>query len=311
MGAGCLNGRFARAMVTLAGFFGLVAAGSPQLGPGAHVTILVTVLASAKMPLVDLTAKDFTVTAHREECTVLGAEHATTPLSVQLLVDNTRPAIGAFPATQDVRSGLQAFVKALRAGNPNVEIAMTEFAGAATPTVAFGAPPQALDDAIRRFASAPQTAGVLLEALGDAGRAIGSRPESRRAIVSVDLASPDPTSDVGLDQVEASVFHSGATFWAVSVAGSDTAETPSRDAVLNGLTVQTGGTRSSIIAATGLTEQLKAIANSLSSQYLVQLAAPADGDLSHLAITTDRGVKAFSSVNIQVSGSGQQLSAMR
>lgn len=255
--------------------------------------VFVSVLAPAKAPVTDLTAKDFKVQNGSQTVEVASAEHATTPLSIELIVENTQPPMGVTPPTRDLRTSLQSFVKAIRAGNPDAQIGMFTDAGASVPAVAVSASAADLDKAIDHLAPSPQTAGVLLESLVDASRALQKVSAPRRAIVTVDFASPDPTSDTVLQTIESAVFQSGATLWSVSVSGT-TPETPSRDAVLNALTKATGGQRETIVGSTGLQNQLKVIANSLLSQYRLQLARPA-ADVKALKIVTPKGKALVSS----------------
>lgn len=257
-------------------------------------TILVTILASPKGPVTDLTAKDFKVQDGSKSVGVTSAQHATSPLAVELIVENTQPTIGFMPPTRDLRAGLEAFVKAIRAGNQNAQIGMFTDAGAAQPVVDVTASAEDLDKAINRLAPAPQSAGVLLEALVNASHALAKAETPRRAIVTVDFAAPDPTSDEIVQSVESAVFQSGATLWSVSVAGTNP-ETPARDAVLSALTKATGGERESINESLGLQNQLKAIANSLVSQYTLHLAQGVD-DIKALKIDAPKGKVLVSSV---------------
>ena len=270
----------------------IVPVAASQVVASSQVSLLVTVLAP-KAPVTDLTAKDFNVRDGGQIVEVTAADHTTTPLSIELIVENTQPPMGVTPPTRDLRTSLQAFVKTIRAGSPDVQIGMFTDAGASVPAVNVGAPAADLDKAIDHLAPSPQTAGVLLESLVDASHALAKVPAPRRAIVTVDFAAPDPTSDTVLQSIESAVFQSGATLWSVSVSGT-TAETPSRDAVLNALTVASGGHREAIVGSTGLQSQLKTIANSLMSQYTLRFARPA-GDLKALKIETPKGKALVSS----------------
>jgi hypothetical protein len=252
-------------------------------------TVLVTVLAP-KAPVTDLTAKDFKITAGGAPIEVTAADHATDPLWIEILADNAQPPIGVTAPTRDLRSALQAFAKAIRAGNPDAKIGLFTVGGPATEVVKNTASASDLDNAINHVAPGPSTNGSVLEGLVVAARALMTADAPRRAIVSIDFASPDEASDAVLQNIETSVFQSGATVWAVSVAGT-TPETPSRDAVLNDLAKATGGQRETINASSALQYQLKVIANSLLSQYVVRLGQSV-ADVKSLKIETPKG-KAF------------------
>jgi hypothetical protein len=73
---------------------------------------------------------------------------------------------------------------------------------------------------------------------------------------------------------------------------STQAETASRDAILNAIGPRSGGERIAIGSATGLQNQLKAVANSLLSQYVLQVPGLTTVDVKELKIDTDRGAKA-------------------
>lgn len=271
-----------------------VHATGPQRIASAQATVLVTVLAPPKAPITDLTAKDFKVTDAGQPVEVAAAAHATEPLSIELIVDNAQPPMGVTPPTRDLRSAVQGFAKAIRAGNPDAKIGMFTVGGAATPVVPLAGSAADFDKAVNHIAPSPQSGGAILEGLVDASHALGAEPAPRRAIVSIDFSSPDEASDMVLQSIETAMFQSGATLWAVSVSGSNTSETPSRDAVLNEATRMTGGERQTIVGSTGLQNQLKAIANSLLSQYALQVARPA-GDIKALKVETSKGKALVSS----------------
>jgi hypothetical protein len=259
-----------------------------QVVASSQATLLVTVLASSKAPITDLTAKDFKVTDGGQAIQVTAAERATDPLSIEVVVDNAQPPMGVTAPTRDLRSALQTFAKAIRAGNPEAKIGMFTAGGAATPVVPLGGSAADFDNGVNHIAPSPQSGGEILEGLVDAARALGAEPAPRRAIVSIDFSSPDEASDTVLRNIETAVFQSGASVWAVSVSGSNTTETPSRDAVLNEAPKMSGGQRETIVGSTGLQNQLKVIANSLLSQYALQIPRPA-GDVKALKIEVPKG----------------------
>ncbi|MGH9409244.1 MAG: hypothetical protein ACRD1V_07300 [Vicinamibacterales bacterium] len=265
----------------------VVPLGASQTAAGAQASLLVTVLASAKAPVADLTASDFKVHDGNQSIAVASAEHVTTPLAIELIVENTLPPMSAAPRTRELRTSLRAFVDAIRAGNADAKIGVFTDAPATVPVVGLNAPPADLDTSITNLTPAHLQSGTLLEALVDAGHALAEAPARRRAIVAIDFASPDPTPRAVVLNIEGAVFGSRATVWSVSVvAGSP--ETPQRDEMLDGLTKDSGGHRQAIVGASGLQNQLKAIANSLLSQYQIQIARPA-GDLKLLKIETSKG----------------------
>lgn len=252
----------------------------------ANMSVLVTVLAKASGPVTALTAKDFTVHAGKQQLQVTAAELSTRPLSIELLVDNSQPQ-GMSAAMGDLRLALDNFVNTIQASDPDAKIGMYNFAGQAIPVVKLDAPAADLKQAIARLFLIQEATGALLEAIEDASRDLSERPAPRRAIVSVDFASAESTPDTAVPGVGKAVSQSGATVWAVSVADV-VPETRKREFVLSEVTHKTGGMRISMVRSSGLPDQLKAIANSLLSQYMIQFARPS-GELPELKIDTPKG----------------------
>lgn len=252
----------------------------------ATMSVLVTVVTKADGPATDLTAKDFTVHAGKQALQVTAAERATQPLSIELLVDNSQPQ--EMPgAMADLRIGLDTFVRTIRAGESDAQIGMYSFAGQAVPVVKLNAPAADLEQAISHLFLIQQPAGPLLEAIEDASRDLAERPAPRRAIVSIDFASAESTPDTAVPGVGTAVSQCGATVWAVSVADV-TPESRKREVVLSAVTHRSGGQHISMVRSSGLPNQLKAIANSLLSQYTIQFARQS-GPLPELKIETPKG----------------------
>ena len=254
---------------------------------GQSTTALVTVLADEQAPVRGLAAKDFTVRDRNNNREVTGAELATEPMSVVVLVDTAQPPGGTTPPTQDVRTALLTFVKTLQDGSPDLRIALGEFAGASVMTVDFAAEPGAIQRAIERLAPNPQTSAVLLEALVDAGKMLERRPAPRRAVVTLDYNSPETSADRTMKQAADSLLKAGATLWAVSVRGTSSAAT-TREETLNKMTTESGGLRLFSVDSTGLSHQLKIIAHSLLSQYSITFTG-ARADPKDIVISSGRG----------------------
>ena len=279
-----------RAGVVLVAGLCLLVPGSASPLQGQQRVALVNVIADASGPIRDLTAKDFIVTEDNKKREVVAAELAQDPLSIVLLVDSTQPAMGAQPPTQDLRSSLATFVKTIQAHNPGVQIAMSEFAGASVPRVAFSAKPGDLESAIGRLFPNQQSQAVLLEALVDAGKQMGELPPPRRAIVAVDFNSQEGSAERSMKAAADAVTKVGATLWSVSVRGTSS-PSPIREEVLNKVIQNNGGLRLMPVDATGLTPNLKIIAHSLSSQYSVTFMREGNNPKA-LKFETSRGAKA-------------------
>jgi hypothetical protein len=87
-----------------------------------------------------------------------------------------------------------------------------------------------------------------------------------------------------------SLHESGATVWSVSVR-LPRASGSRREGALNMITRISGGLRLVAGASSGLEAQLKKVAHSLASQYILTFARPADTPLKPLRIETKQGLK--------------------
>jgi hypothetical protein len=257
---------------------------------GAQKTALVTVVADAAGPVRDLSAKDFIVREDNATREVVAASASDDPLSIAVLLDTTRPPMGVQYPIQDVRTAMSTFGKTVLAASPGAQIALMQFAGASVTKVDFTSNGGELDKVIQRLYPDLQATSVLLEGLADAGKKLSARPAPRRAIVSIDLNSPEASTEQMMKVAIESIHNAGATLWAVSVRG--TAPTVAiREEVLNKVTKANGGLRLSSVDATGLEGMLKSVANSLASQYVVTFTRPNGSSPKTTEFATTRGAK--------------------
>ncbi|HEX9365981.1 MAG TPA: hypothetical protein VF921_05105 [Vicinamibacterales bacterium] len=285
-----MSGRVLRTALSFAAVVFVLMDGRPasaRLGPK---SALVTVVAEAGTPIRDLKARDFVVKEDGTKRDVLEAQLADEPLSIAFLIDTTQPPLGGMPPTQDLRTSAATFVKAIHAVSPDAQIALGEFAGASVTTVPFTSNTADLEKAIARLYPNQQGVAVLLEALVDAGKKLAARPAPRRAIVTVDLHSPEGSAERTMKEAVSSVHDAGATLWPVTVRGN-APDDPNREDVLNRLTKANGGMRFSSIDASGLEGMLKKVAASLTSQYIVTFTRPGDGSVKSTTFETVGGPK--------------------
>lgn len=258
---------------------------------GQQKTALVTVVADASGPIQALTAKDFVVTEDGQKREVVSAALAEDPLSIALLIDSSQPPMGTTPPTQDLRTAVAGFAKAVYAHNPAVRIALAEFSGASVPKVPFGKDRAELEAAVARLYPNQPGQAVLLEALADAGKLLAAQPAPRRAIVAVDFNSVEGSAERTMKTAVDEVHKAGATLWSVSVRGS-VVTTPIREEVLNKIVQANGGLRLMPVDAPGLEPNLKIVAHSLASQYTVAFMRPSGaGSPKATKFETTRGVK--------------------
>jgi hypothetical protein len=131
---------------------------------------------------------------------------------------------------------------------------------------------------------------LILEALEAAAKKLAARPAPRRALVSVDFNSPEGSTDRMVQQSADSITKSGATFWAISVRGTGQTNA-NREEVLDKMTKSNGGRRFSSIDGTGLEANLRKVAASLTSQYLVTFTSPSDSPARATTFETTGGPK--------------------
>jgi hypothetical protein len=260
------------------------------LGQAQRKSYLVTVIAEGGAPVTDLTATDFIVREGGETREVVAAVLPPFPLAVSLLVDTTQPPPGMDTAPRDLRAALASFVASLRASSPGARIALVEVSGGAVTTAPFDAKPEELTAAIARLFPAHPSDAVFLEAIRAAATSLSPMQTPRRAIVTVDFNSSESLNEATMKRMTTALAQSGATVWAVSVrlprAGGSR-----REPALNLITKNSGGLRLVANASSGLEAQLKQVADSLASQYLVDFARPDASPMKPLQLDTKRGLK--------------------
>ncbi len=253
-------------------------------------TALVTVVAEARGPVDNLGPRDFVVREDRETRAVLEVRPATEPLFITLLIDTIRPPIGVLAPTQDFRRGLAAFVSTIKAGNPDAQLAILDYAGATVTAIDFTAQAPMLHGYIQGFFPNRQADAVLIEAVVEGARKLGDKPSARRAIVAVDFNPRDSSAVPAMQQAAGIVYRAGATVWTVSVR-TTSASSSNREEVLNVVTRTSGGTRLTIIDPSGLETALKSVANSLLSQYTVTFTRPVKATVKSTQMETAKGGK--------------------
>jgi hypothetical protein len=287
--------RFTAAILTGLLGFGAVVFAQKQ------ATMLVTVVATESGPVTNLTAKDF------KGAQVTDAVRATEPLSIELLIDVSRPVGGAQPPLDDIRRGAQAFVETIRAGDPHARLGLVLVSGAPIPSAEVGASAAAIDKAVGMIGTGPDQGGnaAVIEAIQGASQTLANEPAPRRAVVSIDFTSADPMPDPRIALVVKDVFKTGVTLWAIGVHpveesratnGSLSALYASRDNALNNMVKANGGQRITIINSSGLKAQLQAVANSLLSQYELTINGVDASHAHDLKLTTASGAKVVTSV---------------
>jgi hypothetical protein len=263
---------------------------APPQAEVAQKTALVTVVADARGPVAGLGPRDFVVREDRVTRDVLAVRPATEPLFITLLIDTIRPPAGMLAAAQDFRQGLTAFVSTIKAGNPEAQVAILDYAGSTITAVDFTSEAPTLYGFIQRLFPNRQADAVVIEAVVEGAKKLVNKPSVRRAIVVVDFNWRDSSAVQAMQQAEEVVNKSGATVWTVSVR-TNPASSSNREEVLNVLTRSSGGARLTIIDPSGLDAMLKSVANSLLSQYTVTFTRPVNATVKSTQMETARGGK--------------------
>lgn len=252
-------------------------------------SVLVTVLDDQHMPVKDLGPAEIVVREDGAAREVVSVAPATGAMCVALLVDTAKPRQGSQAPTRDLRTGLTNFVRTVKAGIPDAEFAVMEFAGAAVMTQNFTANAGDVERRLARLFPSQQVSAVLMEALVDVSQTMSRRPCRRRAIVSVDFDSQE-ASELPGQKIGEAVQRADAALWSISVQrGPTNASGAQRNVVLNLLTEITGGLRFNIVEATALDALLQKIAGALTSQYLVSYKRPDGATVTQIRAASPKG----------------------
>lgn len=292
---------FARLVLPIA-----LAAGAAAPALQTQKSIIVTLLDQSGAAVKGATPADLAVredTATRE---VVEVKPATEPMTIALLVDNTKPTMGKDAPTQELRAGLTAFVKKIQAASPESTIGIWEFAGAGVMTQKPTIKTEDLTKRISRMFPSQQTGGVMLEALVDASKELSKKTIGpRRIVVSVSFNSPE-VSTVEPRDVAIAMRKAGVNFWAVSIQTNADASTSSqgssaaRELILSNVTAASGGARLTGVTAISLESQLAGIADALTSQYIVTYARPADAATpQNIEAVSKKGLRALTAPWVQ------------
>ena len=273
--------------------------------PASQKTILVTVLDQSGAPVKNVAPADLAVQEDQTTREVVSVTPATEPLTIALLVDNTKPTMGKNAPTQELRAALNTFVKTIQTASPESQIGIWEFAGAGVMTQKPTVKTEDLTKKINRMFPAQQPGGVMLEALVDASKELSKKGIGpRRVIVSVSFNSPE-VSEVDPREVALTMRKAGVTYWALSIGGNGDSSTQSgggsasRELIMNNITQASGGMRLSGVTAISLEAQTKSVADALLSQYLVTYARPDESAATDIRAVSKKGQKALTSPWVQ------------
>jgi VWFA-related protein len=253
-------------------------------------TIFVGAVDESGKPVQGLTTDDFRLREDGVDREIISVKPATQTLNIELLADTTA---AANEVLQDLRKSLAAFVHQVHAVSPEAQIALMEFGQASVRVVPFTTTDADLEKGINTLIGKPGAASVLIEAIIAASNNLAKRPSPRRAIVAVNIEPSDERSREEPKKIQEALRKSVAQFWAVSLQ-KGALKNPSRDAVLNALTKNTGGRREFIVGQSAIEPILKQYADTLTSQYEVTYKRPGSAQVVQVGVTRT-GVKLHAS----------------
>jgi hypothetical protein len=252
-------------------------------------TAYVTVLDASDAPITDLKSEEVVIIEDGNVRAVTEIKPAPEPLTIALLVDTAKPMQGQQAPTRDLRAGLATFLKIVQGANPASKIAVMDTAGAAVMVQDFTDKTADLTRASNRLVPSARTSAVVLEALVDAGKALGKQPGTRRAVVSIDFDSQD-TSGVRGDDIAKAIQTAGASVWAISIHGAS-GGSGQREAGLDAITEISGGLRLTGVGFAVVEQKMAIVAKALTAQYLVSYLRPASASVTQVRAASTRGAK--------------------
>ncbi len=269
-------------------------------------SIVVTVVDQSGVAVKGVTAADLAVQEDSSMREVVDVKPDTDPMTVALLVDNTKPMIGQETPTRELRAGLTTLVQKLQQANPENAVGIWEFAGAGVMTQKPTTKTEDVTKKISRMFPSQQAGGVMLEALVDASKELSKKGVGpRRVIVSVSFGSQEISSMQPQDVANA-MRKAGVNYWAVTIVANQDAignatDSAARDLIISNITTASGGMKLSGVTAISLESQLGKIADALTSQYIVTYARPADAPAApqNIMAVSKKGMKALTAPWVQ------------
>jgi hypothetical protein len=269
--------------------------------------IIVTVLDQSGAAVKGLTAADLGVVEDGATRDVVDVKPVADPMTIALLVDNTKPTMGKDAPTRELRAALTTFVKTIQAGSPESAIGLWEFAGAGVMTQKPTVKTEDLTKKISHMFPSQQSGGVMLEALVDASKELSKKETApRRVIVALSLNSPE-VSTIEPRDVAIAMRKAGVNFWAVSITAnadagaSSQGSSAARELIISNVTQASGGLRLTGVTAISLEAQVKSIADALLSQSIVTYTRPADAPstVTNIQAVSKKGMKALTTPWVQ------------
>ena len=259
------------ASIVLVGVAGFAA--SARLGAQAQErAVYVSALDKKGVPVAELAPADVIVREDDVTREVLRIAPATEPMQVAILVDNSE---AAEPYIRDYREALPAFINALtadmKAGSKH-EIALVALGERPTILADYTVEPARVLKAAQRVFSTSGSGTYFLDAVIEVSQGINRRSAPRPVIVAIITEGLD-LSNRHYRQVLDPLRTSGAALHIIAL-GSPRNLSEDRSMVLDEGPKRSGGSFSTLLVGTALTNRMKQLANELTHQFRVTYARP-------------------------------------
>lgn len=202
---------------------------------------------------------------------LLRVRTASDPIQIALLVDTSQAAT---PAMQDIRKGVEAFVKEM--AGPH-EIAIITIGERPTIQSDYTSNPKLLEKGIGRLFGTQGSGAYLLDAIVETATGLLKREAARPVIIAIATEGVE-FSTRHFDTVLKALRDSGAAFHALVLppqsndVGND--ETRNRNVVFDRGTTESGGRRTNLLSSMGIADELKEVGTELKAQYLLTYSRP-------------------------------------
>ena len=264
-------------------FWGFIAGGLllvPGFNPAAGARqdsqekqIIVTVMnLKTGNPVTGVTAPVLVIKEDGKEREIVKVEPATSPIAVVLLTDTTSTFANNVKEMRDAATG---FITQFLTKNAGSAVSLWQFGGTAVPVTQFLTDAGALNlevgklrprDVVERIST--EAGSSLLDGVVEGAKVLAKRSETRRVLVSFNKITAEEKSRAQRPQVVSELQKSGAAWFGVTYADGGTASSM-RDSIMTDVLRTSGGLRLAIQDAARLESNMKAIADILSTQYVV------------------------------------------
>lgn len=263
----------------------LIVSPSPGVRAQSNKTrIFVSVTDAKGKPVKGLTKADFTAKLDGADQEVLSVQPATEPASIVILTDRLG-IVATYPA-YEAHAALSQFVKGIRTGIPDSQMALMTFDGTVITLNSFSSSAAELDRNLGKLTSMSQDA-VLLDGLYEAAKVLRTAPTARKVIFTVVAGYRPDQSNVRNDTLGEVLRLSGAQLWAIEVRSAQGGNwaNNAREQVLDRSTHLSGGVIDIVASPNGLEAMCRQMAEQLAGQY--DLTYGPGGGVSASQLTVD------------------------